>query len=199
MCFLKEAAQRNFGGLPTNGFFNYLDPYNTAHTWQSARDLTVAEMVHKNIEITDPMASRHLMMICKSTSHSTYEAAVDMIRSATFRLPGRKWQQFIGSNFGRDLNTSGSSSQATGANYAQDVLSRIVACIEGGFIIVLRGLECVYGSLYNVLNQNYETSPDLSKRYTRVAMADAYKRTEVHPDFRCIVLVDETAARALDV
>jgi hypothetical protein len=56
--------------------------------------------------------------------------------------------------------------------------------------LILKDLEHIYGSLYDMLNQNYTVVG--SKRNCRIALgAFSNPMCHVHEDFRCIVLVDQ--------
>eukprot|EP00741_Cyanophora_paradoxa_P015457 tig00020892_g14920.t1 len=73
-------------------------------------------------------------------------------------------------------------------DYMYRVLSRIILSMEAGNCVILKDLN-VYGSLYDMLNQNYSVVG--SKRNCRVALG-AYSNPMCHVDefFRCIVVVD---------
>lgn len=63
--------------------------------------------------------------------------------------------------------------------------------------LILKGMEPVYGSLYDMLNQNYSIVG--TKRNCRVALgAFSSLMCHVSPRFRCIVLVDERALARCD-
>ena len=61
--------------------------------------------------------------------------------------------------------------------------------MENGDILVLRNMENVYPSLYNLFNQNFTTLG--KKKFSRIAFANYNTYSVVHEDFRTIVLVDE--------
>ncbi|CAB5382080.1 unnamed protein product [Rhizophagus irregularis] len=72
-------------------------------------------------------------------------------------------------------------------DYSYSILSRIMMCVEAGQPLILTDLEIIYGSLYDLWNQNYITmgSSDDPKYFTRVALgAYANPMLYVHPDFR---------------
>ncbi|CAB5382072.1 unnamed protein product [Rhizophagus irregularis] len=72
-------------------------------------------------------------------------------------------------------------------DYSYNILSRIMMCVEAGQPLILTDLEIIYGSLYDLWNQNYITmgSSDDPKYFTRVALgAYANPMLYVHPDFR---------------
>ena len=61
---------------------------------------------------------------------------------------------------------------------------------------MLRGLDVIHGSLYDMLNMSYTTMS--GKQYCRVALGDAYRLTEVHDNFRCVVLQEQSQLPKLD-
>jgi hypothetical protein len=73
--------------------------------------------------------------------------------------------------------------------YSYRILSQIILCMESGRWLVLKDLDEIYGSLYDMLNQNYVVIGD--KRNCRIALG-AYSNPMCHvkDGFRCIVLVD---------
>lgn len=79
-------------------------------------------------------------------------------------------------------------------DYLYAVLSKIMMCVEAGRPLILSDLDIIYGSLYNLWNQNYITlgNREDTKYYARVALG-AYSNPMlyVHPDFKCILAMDE--------
>ncbi|CAG8632011.1 13033_t:CDS:2, partial [Cetraspora pellucida] len=79
-------------------------------------------------------------------------------------------------------------------DYQYGILNRIMVCIEAGRPLILTDLEIIYGSLYDLWNQNYITvgKEGDQKYYTRVALG-AYSNPMVcvHKNFRCILVLDE--------
>ncbi|CAB4416537.1 unnamed protein product [Rhizophagus irregularis] len=72
-------------------------------------------------------------------------------------------------------------------SYPADGPTVIMMCVEAGQPLILTDLEIIYGSLYDLWNQNYITmgSSDDPKYFTRVALgAYANPMLYVHPDFR---------------
>ncbi|CAD7974313.1 unnamed protein product, partial [Amoebophrya sp. A120] len=183
--FLFEAAQRNFGGLTSNGekseFLQCLQlPQNDPEFHKAEnqmRSFTLPEMLAKNFVAGHQ--ARHLLLVCKSTAH--YEIALDLVRLAS-ESHGQPCELFVGSVFPKDAVSES-------ASYASDVLNRFMHCMESGTIAVLRDLDVIYGSLFHVLNMNYERT-DAELR-CRIALADIHKKVVVHPKFRCVILLDD--------
>ncbi|XP_028413785.1 uncharacterized protein LOC114536632 [Dendronephthya gigantea] len=66
----------------------------------------------------------------------------------------------------------------------------IILCMERDCVLILKDLESIYGSLYDLLNQNYAVVGN--RKNCRVALG-AYSNPmcQVNDGFRCIVLMDE--------
>ncbi|XP_028396213.1 uncharacterized protein LOC114520186 [Dendronephthya gigantea] len=164
------SLQRNFGGIPdevTNIqkiFLNKLD--NTT----SCDIIPVIQLIQANLE--DPHA-RHLMLITSGDS------AIGILEQSCVNSK-KEIIKIYGSRFEED--------QSEEYNYR--ILSRIILCMERNCILILRDLERIYGSLYDMLNQNYAVVK--SRKHCRVALG-AYSNSmcQVDDGFRCIVLVDQ--------
>ncbi|KAF0541183.1 e3 ubiquitin-protein ligase [Gigaspora margarita] len=81
-----------------------------------------------------------------------------------------------------------------GDDYQYSVLSRIMMCVEMGRPLILTDLDKIYGSLYDLWNQNYITVGKNGDQtfYTRIALG-AYSNPLVciHKNFRCILVLDD--------
>jgi hypothetical protein len=175
-----QVIHRCFGGSPGSAAqfertvrgFHGLGP-----ALEDAPSPRVTELVRANL--TDPFA-RHLLLVTRG------DAALGVLRAcfpATLRPP----VVLIGSSFEDDLRPS----------YTYEVLSKIILYMETGQPICLYRHERVYGSLYDMLNQSYALVGD--KRLCRMALgASANPTCNVHPDFRCVVVVDEDRVRTTD-
>ncbi|CAB4437407.1 unnamed protein product [Rhizophagus irregularis] len=74
-------------------------------------------------------------------------------------------------------------------------------CVETGRPLILTDLEIIYGSLYDLWNQNYIVvgSKDNVKYFTRVALgAYANPMLYVSPNFKCILVMDEKNMASAD-
>ena len=87
----------------------------------------------------------------------------------------------------------------TGSNFEGDkdrkdynfrILSQIIQCMENGNKLIMQNLEQVYGSLYELFNQNFNIVRD--KKNVRIALENMNNpMCSVHNDFHCILLLDE--------
>ncbi|PKY60135.1 hypothetical protein RhiirA4_517409, partial [Rhizophagus irregularis] len=115
------------------------------------------EQIPISILINDNLTSegsRHLMVIGKSDS---------IVNILTYQLREMNFNPVVilGSQFPEDRD-----------DYSYNILSRIMMCVEAGQPLILTDLEIIYGSLYDLWNQNYITmgSSDDPKYFTRVAL-----------------------------
>ncbi|KAF0538645.1 e3 ubiquitin-protein ligase [Gigaspora margarita] len=152
----------------------------------SIDDLIKANLMDKN--------SRHLMVIGKSDS---------IVNILTYKL--KQWNKMLGlsdSKFNDDAKMDLEPVVIYGSQFPNDfdgdyqysVLSRIMMCVEAGRPLILTDLDTIYGSLYDLWNQNYITVGKEGSQifYTRVALG-AYSNPMVcvHENFRCILVLDE--------
>ncbi|KAL3853049.1 hypothetical protein ACJMK2_016632 [Sinanodonta woodiana] len=169
-----KGIHRNFGGLPseigsvTRCFEKHLKALHNIHDQQTVSAL---DMIKENI--SDRYA-RHLLLITTGDS-------VLGILEKQLKDQGREHMTIFGSKFEEDLTDE----------YSYRILSRIILCMEQGIVLILKDLETVYGSLYDMLNQNYIVVGN--KKNCRIALGPySNPMCYVHDDFRCIVLVEES-------
>ncbi|KAJ4456425.1 putative E3 ubiquitin-protein ligase [Paratrimastix pyriformis] len=74
--------------------------------------------------------------------------------------------------------------------YHYRILNRILLAMETGCCLILIGLDDIYASLYEMLNQSYTIRGN--RRTCQVALGSLANRVaDVHPRFKCIVLIDQ--------
>ncbi|XP_060598064.1 uncharacterized protein LOC132751874 [Ruditapes philippinarum] len=166
-----EGLQRNFGGLPAERgtlMFHFRDCFRC----ELPKMKTISDLISDNVI---DISARHLMLITKSDSMI---ASLESILNKS----GRKNTELIfGSHFEEDLTD----------DYNYRILNRIIMCMEQGVVLILKNLEKIYGSLYDMLNQNY-TRIGKHNSYCRVALGPySNPFAYVFDSFRCIVIVDE--------
>ena len=178
---INVVLQRNFGGIPVESskvqpiFMQNLKSHVT--TSEKAVSIPVTTLIQENL--VDSKA-RHLMLITNGDS------AVGILKQ---NLPHSVNQiiTIFGSRFEEDISD----------DYNYRMLSRIILCMERDCVLILRDLECIYGSLYDMLNQNYSVVG--KRKNCRVALG-AYSNPMcyVNDSFRCIVLVDQDEVNYAD-
>lgn len=172
---IADGIARNFGGLPDEVQTLY-DVFQRHIPNFKAKSTPLLELVTENIK--DPIA-RHLMLI------TTGEAVLGIVDQKLKEIGCERIEVILGSQFEEDMTD----------DYNYRILSRIILCMEEGMILILKDLESIYGSLYDMLNQNYTIIG--KKKNCRVALGP-YSNPICHvaDSFRCIVLTDE---RKLDM
>ena len=165
-----EGLQRNFGGLPLESA-TLLKMFQIQNQDENRETTNVLKLVRDNIN--DKLA-RHLMCITRG------ESVLSLLENVLMDIHREERVVIFGSHFEEDQT----------ADYNYRILSRIILCMEQGFVLILRDLEHVYGSLYDMLNQNYTVIG--KKKHCRVALGHySNPICQVHDEFKCIVLVDE--------
>ncbi|PKK65362.1 hypothetical protein RhiirC2_68609 [Rhizophagus irregularis] len=175
---VQMALARNFGGtenhvkLCDQYFGNVLKMFNNHKPW-IYEQIPIGRLIDSNLNDSD---ARHLMVISKSDS---------IVNLLTYQLRRRDLDPVIilGSQFPDDQE-----------DYYYSVLRRIMMCVETGRPLILTDLETIYGSLYDLWNQNYIAlgSKDNVKYFTRVALgAYANPMLYVSPNFKCILVINE--------
>ena len=88
---------------------------------------------------------------------------------------------YLGSQFENDQ---------IGEFYSVKILNKIISIMEEGKVLLLKDLESIYPSLYDLFNQNFTVVSD--KNFARIALGSSNNFFSfVHNDFKCIILVDE--------
>lgn len=167
------SLQRNFGGLQgelTNIQKIFLDKLKKHMTSSDQKIIPVTQLIQANLK--DPHA-RHLMLI------TSKDSALGILKQS-LNTTKKEIITIYGSRFEEDLSEE----------YNYRILSRIILCMERDCILILRDLESIYGSLYDMLNQNYAIVGN--RKNCRVALG-AYSNPmcQVNDGFRCIVLIDQ--------
>lgn len=161
---------RNFGGLPTERE-RILDTFKSHIPEIKSERIPVTRLILENIKDN---TCRHLMLITNG------DAVINVLEN---QLEGLKmpFEIIFGSRFEDDVSN----------DYNYRILSRIILCMEQGMVLILKDLESIYGSLYDMLNQNYTVVG--KKKHCRVALGHySNPMCHVHDDFKCIVLVEES-------
>lgn len=162
---------RNLGGLSKELRKSMLSDFHKCIHTDDDIDIDVLDLIKNNLI---DRQSRHLMLI-------TNGDAVLSVLEDTVQEMKRQHVVIFGSLFEEDLTD----------DYNYRILSRIILCMEQGYVLILKDLENIYGSLYDMLNQNYTVVG--SKKNCRVALGPySNPMCHVHEDFKCIVLVEES-------
>jgi hypothetical protein len=166
---------RNFGGLSTG-----LDNSAFKHWFDTPSEIKSSGMRMIQQNLRDP-ASRYLMVITKGDS--ILNALGSFLQNAGIT----EYRIVVGSKFKEDDSE----------NYRYQMLSEIILSMEKGESLILVDLDGIYGSLYDMSNQNFTVIA--GKKHCRVALG-AYSNpmAHVHDKFKCIVVVDVAKVYNLD-
>ena len=170
---ISVALQRNFGGIPAESskvqeFFIKKLKSQVPTNGKDIR-IPVTTLIPENLK---DINARHLMLITNGDS------AIGILKQ-NLSQSEKEIITIFGSRFEEDMSD----------DYNYRILSRIILCMERDCVLILRDLECIYGSLYDMLNQNYAVVG--KRKNCRVALgANSNPMCYVNDGFRCIVLVD---------
>ena len=186
-----NSFERNFGGLELNDKKTGSDI--TIKKFFESYDNEENKIMNKNIEnkyainvrnkiidnlkeFSDEYLSRYLLLITKSN--------IGIYLLSQFLKTNNKnndYSIFIGSVFKDDIENE---------EYTTKLLNKIKLKIEKENILILKNLDSIYTSLYDLFNQNFVKIRD--KKYARIALGSiANQSSEVNDKFRCIIIVDE--------
>ncbi|XP_069124642.1 uncharacterized protein [Argopecten irradians] len=161
---------RNFGGLPSE-MTSMTCIFQKHLKAKCEGSIPVLDLIKANV---DDASCRHLMLITQG------DAIIGKL-GQLLKDCGKEYEVMFGSQFEDDLTD----------DYNYRILSRIILCMEQGIVLILKDLENIYGSLYDMLNQNYTVVG--KKKNCRVALGPySNPMCHVNDDFKCIVLVEET-------
>jgi hypothetical protein len=85
---------------------------------------------------------------------------------------GRKFTELVGSKYKNDLRSG---------RYSEEILNKIKYIMETDNVLILRDLDMIYPSLYDLFNQNFTCMGD--KKFARIAFEYAKISSEVNKDF----------------
>ena len=91
----------------------------------------------------------------------------------------KRFIELIGSKYKSDISSS---------KYSEEILNKIKYVMETDSILILKDLDMIYPSLYDLFNQNFIVMGE--KKFARIAFEYAKISSEVNKDFHAIVLVN---------
>ena len=171
-----KSLQRNFDGLkePFNSFIKIKEIFDKFYKDISKNynnnGFNTFDCLKDNIKDNN---SRYLLIIMES-SMSLH------LLSYIMQELNKKYVFYSGSQLNEDLNKE---------KYNEKLLNKIQLSLENGDILVLKNMENIYPSLYNLFNQNFTMLG--GKKFARIAFANYKSYSVVNDSFRAIILVDE--------
>ena len=195
---LVECILRSFGGyrnadivpIVCRSFYNQMEVLRHACPNGPEQMLEVVgrlELIGYNLTdlpTEEEQGSRHLMVL--SDHESALQVLIDkgIVDIKAAGGDGSVKAKIIhGSHFAGDRSTL----------TMYRTISTIKNCMEAGITVVLMHLDEIYESLYDMLNQSY-TRGVAGGMFCRLAIGARSRQCEVHPEFRCIVVVDSERA-----
>ena len=172
---------RNFGGLENSSSkIKEIFKNEYGHKYDEEVDLegsfSVLDAIKKNI--LDPN-SRYLMLISEGNDGS------DIVKYLLNSI-GKKFIELVGSKYKKDLKSG---------NYSEEILNKVKYIMETDNVLILRDLDMIYPSLYDLFNQNFTLMGD--KKFARIAFEYAKISSEVNKDFHAIVIVNKNQIQNL--
>ena len=177
----KISLDRNFGGLENSSskikeIFKKEFGHKYEEDLNTSKHFSVLEAIKKNI--LDPN-SRYLMLICEENDGS------DIIKYLLDSID-KNYIELIGSKYKSDIKSG---------KYSEEMLNKIKYIMEKDNILILRDLNMIYASLYDLFNQNFTCMGD--KRFARIAFEYAKISSEVNKDFHTVVIVNNKQIKDL--
>ena len=164
-----KAIERNFGGYKDSVsdikeiFYNISKYNNIYHRYN------IIENISDNFK---DAKSRYLLLISKnSTSQNLIEQIIQKEKKRSVI--------YIGSQFKGDKSES----------YTEEILYKIQMQMENEVILILKGLEIIYPSLYDLFNQNF--SEFNGNRYAKISFSSNQSTSLINNKFKVVVLVDD--------
>ena len=170
------SLNRNFGGLENSnsiikGMFKKEYGHKYDNTVNFDTNFSVFDAIKKNI--LDPN-SRYLMLISEGNDGS------DIIKYLLNSV-NKKYIELVGSKYKTDIKSG---------KYSEEMLNKIKYIMETDNALILKDLDMIYASLYDLFNQNFTIMGD--KKFARIAFEYAKISSEVNQNFHVIVIVNKT-------
>ena len=166
--------ERNFGGLEDStkiimDIFKNKFEYKYDDSYYIKNKKTIVDIVKKNI--LDPNG-RYLMLISEGNDASN-------IIKYVLKSMKKNYIELVGSRYKNDIKSG---------RYSEEILNKIKYIMETDNILILRDLDIIYPSLFDLFNQNFTCMGD--KKFARIAFEYAKISSEVNPNFRVIIIVN---------
>ena len=169
-----HALDRNFSGLEDSNkkikqIFKDLYKPNYDVRAEFEKPFSVLDAIKKNISDSN---NRYLMLISEGSD------ARDIVKFV-LNSGKKRFIELIGSKYKSDISSS---------KYSEEILNKIKYVMETDSILILKDLDMIYPSLYDLFNQNFIVMGE--KKFARIAFEYAKISSEVNKDFHAIVLVN---------
>ena len=178
-----HALDRNFSGLEgSNNKIKKIFKEKFQEDYDMSVDdekpLSVLEAIKKNLSDSN---SRYLMLISEGNDGR------DIVKYL-LNKENKDFIELIGSKY---------ESDEISGRYSEEILNKIKYIMETNSILILKDLDIIYPSLYDLFNQNFILMGE--KRFARIAFEFAKISSEVNKNFHVIVLVNKNQIKNLKV
>ena len=169
------SLNRNFGGLENSNEKikkKFIEVYGRKfdENVNFEKGFSVLDAIKKNILDCN---SRYLMLISEGNDGS------DIVKYLLNSV-NRKYIELVGSKYKNDIKYG---------RYSEEILNKIKYIMETDNVLILRDLDMIYASLYDLFNQNFTIMGD--KKFARIAFEYAKISSEVNKNFHVIVMVNK--------
>ena len=166
--------ERNFGGLEDStkiitDIFERKFEYKYDNSENLKNKKSIVDIIKRNI--LDPNG-RYLMLISEGNDASN-------IIKYVLKSMKKNYIELVGSKYKNDIKSG---------RYSEEILNKIKYIMETDNILILRELDIIYPSLFDLFNQNFTCMGD--KKFARIAFEYAKISSEVNPNFRVIIIVN---------
>ena len=175
------SLNRNFGGLEEstkkiNEIFKKLYGHKYDDSIDFNKGFSVLSVIKKNLLDSN---SRYLMLISEGNDAS------DILKYVLNSLK-KNYIELVGSKYKNDIKSG---------RYSEEILNKIKYIMESPNILILKDLDVVYPSLYDLFNQNFTNCGD--KKFARIAFEYAKVSSQVDKDFHTVVIVNKNQIQQL--
>ena len=168
-----KGIYRNFGGFKDSEK-KYLDSLKDKLSINNNlyRNYNVMDRIKDNIE--SEIESRYLLLI------TDYDALNILILK--YILQGKKFEIISEENINKFENKN---------NAIINILLQIEILMKNEIILILKNLDILYPSLYELFNKNFSEYYEGGNKFVQISYENQYSLNQVNEKFRIIVLVNE--------
>ena len=165
----------NFGGLEdSTQIIKELFKKEYGHKYYNnnilEKNSSIVEIIKSNILDSN---RRYLMLVSDGNDAS------DIVKYILVTMK-KVYIEMVGSKYKNDIKYG---------RYSEEILNKIKYIMSSDNILILRDLDMVYASLYDIFNQNFTIMGD--KKFARIAFEYAKISSEINKDFRVIIIVNK--------
>ncbi|CAG9325347.1 unnamed protein product [Blepharisma stoltei] len=178
---VKAAIERNFGGTSYGESIMCSLFYDYHKINLPKKNTKIFELLNDNLN--DPNA-RYLMIIGKPD--------IAMFILDKYLSDNKNRRIIVGSSLPDDINQD---------SYGFESLNDIIIYMELGVSIVLKDMDHIYSSLYDLFNQSFSIhgSENYQRKYCKISLGDNFNpKCLVHPNFHVITLISPEDVKKQD-